>query len=90
MTDLKMKVETETVIYPEEYANTYKQYLDECAEYGENPQDLKEWLENELADDYQFSLWDSEITNFDEIYQEVKKYYEKQLTNKIKYDIIIV
>ena len=74
MTDLKMHIETDEVIYPEEYANSYKNYLSECKECEEIPNNLEEWLENELQEDYNFNLWNSEITNFDEILKEVEKY----------------
>lgn len=87
MEDLKMTVTTEVIIYPEEYANKYLNYLKECEEEvnkeeeADNPDLLEVWLENELADDYDFSLWDSNIENFDQILKEVEKYFKKLSEN---------
>lgn len=82
-----MTVTTEVIIYPEEYANKYLNYLKECEEEAnkeeeaDNPDLLEVWLENELADDYDFSLWDSNIENFDQILKEVEKYFKKLSEN---------
>lgn len=73
MQHIKMVLEQEILVDAEEFAKGYKEYKAICVEENNHIEPLDEWLENALAEKYNFSLWKVEIVNYENILKKVQK-----------------